>query len=137
MKTFVNLSVTLLLLLNTGCEKSTVQKGVSAPQDACLKGIVVKKGICGQFVIKVLSEAKDGVKYAGSWKDESSGKTFTNVFTVENYCTFPGTLNEGDEFKFKLTTVKDSNCAVCQAFTPVPNEKNSIIVSNDCTSVKN
>ena len=130
--------VTIHLFFNTGCTKDDIQNKMSGIQPGeCLKGVLVKKGICGQRVVKVLSEDKNGIRLASSWKDESSGKTFTDVFAVENSCSFPSSISEGGEFTFKLSSVKDNGCVTCQAYTPVPAEKNSILVSNDCTGVKN
>ena len=122
----------------TGCEKSaTAAEKAGLSQGDCLKGILVKKGICGQRVVKINSETKVGISYATAWKDESTGKTYENVFTVENVCSFPSAINEGGEFNFKLITAKDGDCIQCQAFTPVPKEKNNITVKGDCSDVKN
>ena len=129
--------VTIHLFFNTGCTKSDIENKMSRiEQGDCLKGVLVKKGICGQRIVKVLSQEKNGIKLASSWKDESSGKTFTDVFSVENICTFPSSISEGGEFTFKLSSVKENDCITCQAYTPVPAEKNSIVVSSDCTGVK-
>ena len=130
--------------LTPGCEKTGIpgdsksvenRQGLEAGQ--CMKGILVKKGICGQRVIKITSLNKEGVVYAAEWKDDLSGKIYENVFTVENSCSFPASINEGDEVSFKLTSDKTNNCVVCQAFTPVPKEKNNIIVSGDCGDKNN
>ena len=125
--------------LAPGCEKTGIQSDLkslgsnqSVETSQCMKGILVKKGICGQRVIKVTSANKDGVAYATQWKDESTGKTYENVFAVDNECAFPATINEGDELSFKLTSNKTNDCVLCAAFTPVPKEKNSIIVNGDC-----
>jgi hypothetical protein len=122
-----------------GCEKTGIQSDLKSSENSqsvetgqCMKGILVKKGICGQRVIKIVSQNKDGVAYATQWKDESSGKTYENVFAVDNRCAFPAALNEGDELSFKLTSNKTNDCVLCAAYTPVPKEKNSIIVNGDC-----
>ncbi|HVG13596.1 MAG TPA: hypothetical protein VM935_01510 [Chitinophagaceae bacterium] len=129
--------VMIMFLINTGCEKGeTAEDRTTLGQTKCLKGILVKKGICGQRVVKVLSQTKDGVSFAASWKDEVSGKSYENVYTVENSCSFPASIAEGDEFNFKLTADKKNDCVQCAAHTPVPKESNSIIVSTDCTDVE-
>lgn len=125
------------LFLTPGCEKTVVpgdSKSLEASQ--CLKGILVKKGICGQRVIKITSQNKEGVAYAAQWKDDISGKNYENVFTVDNSCSFPASIKEGDEVTFKVTSDKTNDCVQCAAYTPVPNEKNSIIVG-DCGETKN
>jgi hypothetical protein len=139
MKTFVIIGFTIVSFsLNSGCGKSVHQTGTGPTGQAdCFKGTLVKKGICGQLVVKINSQAKEGVTYASSWKDESTGKTYENVFTVENMCSFPSSINEGGEFNFKITKDAVNNCMVCQVFTPVPKEKNSIIVNGDCAGVRN
>lgn len=134
MKT-VSLLFVIFMSVFAGCTKAEQQNKTSG--SGCFKGILVKKGICGQYVIKVLTEDKQGLNFAATWTDESSAKTFTNVFTAENFCSFPSSASEGDEISFKVTTVKENACIVCQAFTPVPAEKNSVIVSSDCTGVRN
>ena len=139
MKTLTVLGLLIISFsLNTGCEKNAIQSDSKSLENGhCLKGILVKKGICGQRVIKIISPNKEGVAYASQWKDEFSGKIYENVFTVENLCAFPATINEGDELSFRLTSDKANDCVQCKAYTPVPNEKNSIIVNVDCAPQKN
>ena len=138
MKTLTSTVLVMIgFLFNTGCEKNETQEDMaSLEQEKCLKGILVKKGICGQRVIKIISQSKDGVSYATQWKDDISGKSYENVFTVENSCAFPVAIKEGEEFNFKLTAEKANDCVHCAAHTPVPKEKNSIIISTDCTEQK-
>jgi hypothetical protein len=117
-----------------GCEKDVTQENLaSLEQKKCFRGILVKKGICGQRVIQISSQNKDAVSYATQWKDEISGKRYENVFTVDNSCAFPAAIKEGEEFNFELTADKANDCVQCAAYTPVPKEKNSIIVSTNCT----
>ncbi len=140
MKTIAILGFLVILLPSfTGCEKNEGQKSElkSLENDQCLKGILVKSGICGQRVIEITSQNKNGVTYAAQWTDELSKKTYKNVFTVENSCAFPAAIKEGDEFSFKLTSDTSNDCVQCRAYTPVPNEVNSIIVVVDCSSQKN
>jgi hypothetical protein len=143
-KATVSAFFVISFFLTPGCEKTgipgdskSLENRQTLEASQCMKGILVKKGICGQRVIKITSQNKEGVGYAAQWKDEISGKTYENVFTVENYCSFPVSVNEGDEFTFKLTSDKTNDCVVCQSFTPVPGEKNSIIVNGDCGEKKN
>lgn len=125
--------------LAPGCEKTGIPDNLKSLENKqnleggqCITGILVKKGICGQRVIKINSQNKDGIAYAVRWKDDTSGKTYENVFTVENFCSFPASINEGEEFTFKLTSDRSNNCVTCMAFTPVPEEKNSIVVNANC-----
>ena len=137
MKTMVAFGLIFIGLLHTGCQKKESPDQTENPtQNGCWKGILVKKGICGQRVIKIISSDKNGLAFATTWKDETSGKTYENVFTVENFCTFPSSVNEGDEVSFSVTANRSNNCIVCQAYTPVPNEKNSITTNANCTGEK-
>ncbi|NCI50025.1 hypothetical protein GWC95_08835 [Sediminibacterium roseum] len=93
----------------------------------CFKGKLVKRGICGQRVVQLLSGPVDAVVMARQWTDSLSGKQYENVFTVGNLCDFPATIQEGQEFSFSITTTPGSNCATCFAYTPTPVEKNNIV----------
>ncbi|MEO8172178.1 MAG: hypothetical protein ABI581_03810 [Sediminibacterium sp.] len=109
--------------------------GISAcspkPQNAitsCFKGRLVKKGICGQRVIQLLSEPVDAIPMARNWTDSMSGKKYQNVFTVANPCDFPAAVKEGEDLTFSITTTPGSGCITCYAYTPVPGENNAIVI---------
>lgn len=85
----------------------------------CFKGRLEVKGICANYTIKLLEGNLDASKIVSSWKDEVTGKTHTNVFALGSPCTFPATLNEGDEFYFTIDDSKQ-DCAVCMAYYPKP-----------------
>jgi len=96
--------------------------------DTIYKGVLVKSGICSQKVVEVIGE-KEGLRFEESWTDESSNKTYRNVFSVKNICDFPGDIKEGDTISFrKGKEVKQ--CAVCMAYTPVPETHVEIEVIN-------
>jgi len=83
------------------------------------------------YTIKLLQGDLDKSKYVSEWKDETTGKTHTNVFALGSVCSFPGTIKEGDEFYFKIDSSYVSNCAVCMAFYPKPSKSIAIkIVEN-------
>jgi hypothetical protein len=129
-------AITLVILCSSimfGCTKNDIRDDAGLQQPKCLKGILVKKGICGERVIRITSESKAGVSYASQWKDES-GKSYEDVFAVENFCSFPASISEGTEFNFKLTAATKNDCVRCAAITPVPTEKNSIEISTDCAT---
>jgi hypothetical protein len=140
----VSAFLVISFFLTLGCGKTgmpgdstSLENRQSIEGSQCVKGVLVKKGICGQRIIKITSQNKVGVAYAAQWKDDISGQVHENVFAVENFCSFPVSINEGDEITFKLTTNKTNDCVTCQAFTPVPGEKNSIIVNGDCSETRN
>jgi len=95
------------------------------------KGRLEVKGMCMNYTIKLLQGDLDKSKYVSEWKDETTGKTHTNVFALGSVCSFPGTIKEGDEFYFKIDSSYVSNCAVCMAFYPKPSKSIAIkIVEN-------
>ena len=97
-------------------------------QRGCFKGKLVKRGICGQRVIQLLSEPSAGIAFAVNWTDSLSGKQYAKVFSVGNTCDFPVSVKEGDEFSFTLTNIPAPDCIQCYAYTPVPAEKNNVAV---------
>lgn len=127
---------TAIISFDKSCQNNGQHNNnLSTNKDSCLDGILVKKGICGQRVIEIISKDKSGVSYDSLWKDESSGKSYQNVFNVENTCSFPATIEEGDKFSFMVSSDNNNDCMQCQAYTEVPNKKNIIKVG--CTYSKN
>ena len=84
------------------------------------KGRLEVKGICMNYTIKLLEGSLDTSKIVAEWKDEVTGKTHTNVFALGSVCSFPSTINEGDEFYFTIDPNPDKKCAVCLAYYPKP-----------------
>lgn len=121
MKTFLYIAV---VSLSAACSPRP-QSDASA---TCFKGRLVKRGICGQRVVQLLSAPADAVVMAREWTDSLSGKKYENVFTVGNLCNFSASIAEGEVFDFSITTEQPANCVTCYAYTPVPREKNNIAV---------
>jgi hypothetical protein len=94
---------------------------------SCFKGKLVKRGICGQRVIQLMSEPLEEIVMASNWTDSMSGKKYENVFTVANPCDFPAAIKEGEDFTFSITTTPGSGCITCYAYTSVPKENNNIL----------
>ena len=59
---------------------------------------------------------------------EFSNIEYKNVFALESVCDFPESIREGSSFEFIIDNKKENNCAVCLAYTPVPNKHISITV---------
>lgn len=93
----------------------------------CYKARLELKGICMNYVIKVLEGDTAKLQLEREWKDESDGKVYTNVFALGSRCSFPD-LAEGSEFYFTLAEKEDAGCNVCMAYRPVPAVKNNIVV---------
>ncbi|HUC83147.1 MAG TPA: hypothetical protein VMR70_19715, partial [Flavisolibacter sp.] len=102
----------------------TSQKAASGN---CFKGRLEVKGICSNYTIKLLEGNPGADKIVADWKDETTGKTYTNVFALGSPCSFPANLNVGDEFYFVLDDSKQQ-CAVCMAYYPKPEKALSIKV---------
>jgi hypothetical protein len=98
--------------------------------DGVYKGRLEIKGICMNYTIKVLEGNIDTSIIASQWTDETTGKAYTNVFALGSPCSFPSAIEEGDEFSFRIDTVKNKPCTVCLAYYPKPQKHLSII----CTS---
>ena len=120
----------MLVTFSVGCSKEISEQ--REDKIACYSGKLVKKGPCGQMVVEITSENKAGLQYAAEWTDPISRIVYRNVFQVFNICDQSGTLNQGDSFTFSISNREPSwACLTCQAFTPVPEEKNNITVGCD------
>jgi len=93
-------------------------------------GKLVKKGICLSYVIEVNDPSFPQELIELNWVDEFSEENYSNVFTVKNVCSFPTNISEEDSFEFFIENEKDRPCAVCLAYTPVPNKFNNITVTD-------
>lgn len=99
------------------CNKSTV----SADQAPCIKGKLLIKGICMNYVIQVVDGDVGSDKMVNVWKHPDTGIEYSNVFALESKCSFPSTIEEGEEFNFKIVEKPtEEECAICKAYSPVP-----------------
>lgn len=114
-------------------QKKCTRSPARTLSSACYKGRLEIKGICSNYTIKLVEGKIDTTKIAASWTDESTGKGYTNVFALGSPCTFPSTINAGDEFYFTLDTSSVQNCAVCMAYYPHPQKALKIkILTSPC-----
>jgi hypothetical protein len=121
MKIFLVLSVfTTLLLANSDCNK---KKG------KLYKGKLEIAGICMNYTIRVVEGNVDTSLIAANWTDETTKKSYTNVFKLGNPCEFPATIKQGDEFYFSIDTAGRKPCAVCMAYYPTPSSVLSITIA--------
>lgn len=98
----------------------SIAAGKCKNKGSAYKGRLEIKGICMNYTIKLLEGKLDTSKYVAEWKNESTGNIHTNVFALSSVCSFPSTINEGDEFYFTIDSSYVSNCAVCMAYYPKP-----------------
>jgi hypothetical protein len=87
------------------------------------KGRLEIKAICMNYTVKLVEGNIDTAKIVSNWTDETSGKSYTNVFALKNPCNFPATIKQGDEFYFVIDTASVEPCIVCMAYYPVPEKK--------------
>lgn len=92
----------------------------------CIKGRLVVKGLCSQYVIQVISGDTGNAAIGANWVDPETNTNYTNVFTVKNYCSFPA-LNAGEEFYFYfIKQVRTMDCIVCLAARATPSQGNEV-----------
>ena len=104
------------------CKKDSDDSRLSG----CIRGKLVVKGPCAQYVIQVLSGDPGNASIAANWLDPETNTNYTNVFTVKNYCYFPS-VNQGDEFNFYfIRQEKPMECIVCMAARATPLENNEV-----------
>ena len=112
---------------------STCKSKKTANLPGCYKGRLEVKGACMNYTIRMVEGTLDTFLVAAQWTDETSGKSYSNVFALDSRCTFPSTINEGDEFYFSIDSTTVQDCAVCMMYYPVPSRKLSIkVLSGPC-----
>ena len=89
-------------------------------KDGVYKGKLEVKGMCMNYTIRLVEGDLDPSRYVSEWKDETTGKTHTNVFALGSVCNFPDSIKQGDEFYFKIDSTYVGHCAVCMAYYPKP-----------------
>ncbi len=86
------------------------------------------KALCMNYTLRLLEGSIDTSLVNATWIDESTGKSYSNVFGLGSPCAFPADIQQGDDFYFKIDEIKRHDCAVCMAYYPTPPRKLSIIV---------
>ena len=72
-------------------------------------------------MIELIEGTIDTSKVEAQWKNPGTGKIYKNAFALSNLCALPGSLNEGDEFFFKLDASQlTAGCVICLAYSPTP-----------------
>lgn len=121
-------SFSLISASNKACKQKQLPNG-------CYKGRLEIKELCMNYTISIQSSNFDTSMVVANWNDETSGKTYKNVFELGSKCTFPDSLKAGDEFYFTVDTTSVQNCMVCMAYYPTPPKKLSIkILNGPCTN---
>jgi len=113
-------STTWLVISSDHCSKETSQ--------AKYKGRLEIAGVCMNYTIRLLKGKIDTSQISTSWRDDVTGKTYSNVFALKNTCSFPASIKQGDEFYFFIDTSSEKGCMTCIAYYPKPPKKLSIRV---------
>lgn len=113
--------------------KSCKQQQQELPA-GCYKGKLEIKALCVNYTISIQSKNFDTSMVVSNWTDETTRKSYKNVFQLGSKCNFPDSLKAGDEFYFTIDSTPVQNCMVCMAYYPTPPKKISIKVLNaPCT----
>jgi hypothetical protein len=98
---------------------------------SCLKGKLVLKGICMNYVIELVEGNIDPSRIEKLWINPWTKTEYKNVFALGSTCDFPATIGEGQEFYFSLNDrVDTTSCVQCKAYSPVPEKKLYITICN-------
>lgn len=108
-----------IFLLTVSADKCNSKKSGSDVYKARLE----VKGICMNYTLRLLEGNLDTSLVTANWTDETTNKSYANVFALSNPCTFPATIEEGHDFYFKIDSAGKSDCAVCMAYYPTPPKK--------------
>ena len=116
------LSAIFLSVISTkdGCHKSS--------DNTAYKGRLEIKGMCMNYTVKLLAGNLDTSLIESKWTDENTNKSYTNVFALGSRCSFPASIEQGEEFLFTIDSTTVQNCSVCLAYYPTPSKHLSIKV---------
>jgi hypothetical protein len=122
----------LLVLLSSIILLSATAKSCKEQQlpPGCYKGRLEIKARCMNYTISIQSKNFDTSMVVANWTDETTGKTYKNVFDLGSKCNFPDSIKAGDEFYFTIDSTSVQNCMVCMAYYPTPPKKLPIKVLN-------
>ena len=82
------------------------------------------------YTIAITGKEVDTSLVLPSWTDETTGKTYRNVFALGSPCTFPESIREGDSFRFTIDNTTKQDCSVCMMYYPTPAKRLKIKVLN-------
>ena len=117
-----------VFILTVSADKCGNKKKTETTTPTTYKAKLETKALCMNYTLRLLEGDIDTSLIAASWTDESTGKSYTNVFGLGSPCTFPSNIEQGDDFYFQIDTSQKQECAVCMAYYPTPPRKLSIKV---------
>lgn len=125
MKLTLLLSIPLLAAMGTSTCKNKKQA-----ENGIYEGRLEIKGGCMNYTIAITGKDVDTSMVLPSWTDETTGKTYRNVFALGSPCTFPESIQQGDTFRFTIDNTTKQDCAVCMMYYPTPAKRLKIKVLN-------
>lgn len=123
---FILSAIFLLMISAKNCNKTEKKNGVFRE---VFKAKLEIKAICMNYTVRVIDNI-DTLHVVGNWTDETTKKSYKNVFALANPCDFADSIKQGDEFYFAIDTVSAKPCMVCMAYYPVPAKKLPIKIVN-------
>jgi hypothetical protein len=103
---------------------STLARSTDSASVKKYKAKLEIKAICMNYTLRLVEGNIDTSLISGHWMDESTHKSYENVFALGNPCTFPSTIEQGQDFNFVIDTASaQKQCAVCMAYYPTPPKK--------------
>lgn len=100
----------------------------TSDKDESFSGKLVIQGICMNYVIQVNDADFPQDLIEKKWIYEATQAQYENVFALKSVCDFPESIKEGDSFYFIIDSEKTNECAVCLAYSQVPDKSISITV---------
>ena len=93
-----------------------------------IKGKLVYRS-CATLVIQVI-DAKHFAITQNSWQPENSGKKYKNVFAVSNQCSFPDSIEVGQQVNFQIipNDPNTKDCMLCSLFDNPPKKSHLVKV---------
>ena len=117
-----------VFMLTVSADKCGNKKKTETTTPAIYEAKLETKALCMNYTLRLLEGDIDTSLISASWTDESTGKSYSNVFGLGSPCTFPSSIEQGDDFYFQIDTSQKQECAVCMAYYPTPPRKLSIKV---------
>ena len=103
---------------------STMARKIDSDKVKTYKAKLEIKALCMNYTLRLVEGSIDTSLISGNWMDETTHKSYQNVFALGNPCTFPATIEQGQDFNFVIdTTNTQKQCAVCMAYYPTPPKK--------------
>jgi len=123
------LFLSAIFLLTISADKCNKKEKSSEAFSEVFKAKLEIKAICMNYTVRVIDNI-DTLNVVSNWTDETTKRSYKNVFALANPCNFPDSIKQGDEFYFVIDTLSTKPCMVCMAYYPVPGKKLPIKIVN-------